>query len=133
MLLSGLKGIFVLLSGVSGTTARHVTKKHFSFPDGFHPGSFHGSADCESIKVLRSTVLIRVKMRETESHHHTSSSVFLLLIGRRILRSRQVPFKILSDFTQVAVFSLRSDTSGDPSLSKSLSKLARKTFILNAI
>ena len=40
----GLKGVFVPLSGVSGTTARHVTKKHFSFPDGFHPGSFHGSA-----------------------------------------------------------------------------------------
>ena len=49
MLLSGLKGMFVPLSGVSGTAARHVTKKHFSFPDGFHPGFFHGSADCESI------------------------------------------------------------------------------------
>ena len=39
----------MLLSGVSGRTARHVTKKQLSFPDGFHLGSFHGSADCESI------------------------------------------------------------------------------------
>ena len=42
--LSGLKGRCVPLSGVSGPTAIHVTKKHSSFPDGFHPGSFHGSA-----------------------------------------------------------------------------------------
>ena len=42
--LSGLKGRCVPLSGVSGIPSRQVIQKQISFPGGFHPGSFHGSA-----------------------------------------------------------------------------------------